>query len=96
MSRVNLLSIAIRAGGFLFSAGQTVLLARMLGAHDLGVYSAILAFATVAYLAAPTGMGVFLFRESSRAVTRGNMARVRRRRCQLPPARGVLGEIARA
>ena len=32
MSRVNLLSIAIRAGGFLFSAGQTVLLARMLGA----------------------------------------------------------------
>ncbi|MCK6095134.1 oligosaccharide flippase family protein [Micrococcus sp. 2A] len=77
MNRVNLLSIAIRIGGFLCSAGQTVLLARMLGAHDLGVYSAILAFATVVYLAAPTGMGVFLFRESSRAIARGNMDRVR-------------------
>lgn len=75
--KANLLSLLIRAAGVLLSAGQTVLLARALGAEELGVYSSVLAVATLVILPAPSGVSDFLYRDISRALADGAMSRVR-------------------
>lgn len=67
----------IRAGGLILSVGQTVLLARALGPEDLGVYSAIIAIATLVVLPAPSGVSDFLYRQVSRALADGDMPHVR-------------------
>lgn len=68
----TILSLLIRGVGFLFSAGQTIFLARILGVEDLGIYAAILAIITI--LATPTagGLAGYLTRELALAKSKAN------------------------
>lgn len=61
--KTNVHSLIIRVMSVFLSAGQTVLLARVMGAENLGVYASILALAALLAIPASAGLGEFLTRE---------------------------------
>lgn len=75
--KTQVISIAIRLSGALLAAGQTVLLARLLGAADLGVYSGVLAMTAVLAIPVSAGLPSYLTREVSKANASPSRNRVR-------------------
>lgn len=65
--RTQIASVSIRLSGALLSVGQTVVLARLIGAEDLGVYSAVIAVAVLIAMPVNSGLSPFLTREVAKA-----------------------------
>lgn len=75
--KTQVLSLLIRFFGALLSAGQTVLLARIMGSESLGIYASILALTAVLAIPASAGLGEFLTRETAISKSKGNINLVR-------------------
>lgn len=70
-------SILIRLCGALLSAGQTVFLARSMGAASLGIYASALALSALLAIPASAGLGQYLTREVAVVKARDDYGRAR-------------------